>query len=412
MKGLLSWAIRLLLLAVCGFLTAQSIRVARADWLATHGPADGIYRALALEPADAALLVRAALVRSESGDMSQAVDQQLLRAAAADPLNADVQMALGLREEFRGHNAEAERYLVHATYLDHTFKPAWTLINFYARTDQPDKTWPVIRSALRLDPLVFNPAPIFDLCWSQTGDSKKILGTMPERGAIPVQYLLYLLGTKRTDAAIEAWPRALAAAGTKVSPEVADALILFPDSMVAANRVPEAVRGWNELVARKIVLSGRLDPPAGVSVADPNFDFPLLNRAFGWRVATEDGLFVTKNSSSLRFELNGNEPESSVLLATLVPILPGRAYRLVWQSDASRLSSTQDPGFQFRIIQQPGEAATECPLLKTGDNGACRFTSLPGAGSARLELRYTRALGTTRAQGVLRMTSVRLEFVS
>ncbi len=412
MRGVFSWAVRLLVVAVCVLIAARSIRIARADWLAAHPPFDGIYRALELEPGDAALLLRAALVRSESGDMSLSVDRELFRAAAANPLNADVPMALGLREEFRGHNAEAERYLVRAADLNHTFKPAWTLINFYARTGQPDKEWPYIRQALALDPLAFDPSPVFDLCWSQTGDAKKILGAMPEHGVAPLQYLIYLLRTKRIEAAIEAWPRALAAAGTNVSPTVADALIVFPDSMVAANRMPEAVRAWNELVEKKIVLSGRLDPAAGVSVADPDFDFPLLDRAFGWRVATEPGLFVTKNASSLRFEFDGNEPEASVLLFTLIPLVPGRGYRLVWKSDASRLGSRQDPGFAFRIVQQPGEIVTECPLLKTGEDGACPFTSLPGAGSARLELRYTRALGTTRAEGVLGMTSVRLEFGS
>ncbi len=414
MRSVFSWAIRLLIVAVCAFLTLQTIRIARADWLAAHPPADGIDKALALIPEDAALLLRKALTESDSGDMSAAVDQQLLRAAAANPLNADIPMTLGLREEFRGHMAEAERYLEHAAALDHTFKPAWTLINFYARNGQPDKTWPLISRALALDPLGFNPAPIFDLCWSEGGDEGRIAALLPQHGTIPIQYLLYLLTTKRTDAAIEFWPRALAAGAVNATSPEAQALAQYPDFLIAANRIPDAVRGWNDLVAKKIIASNRLDPSAGIFIADPNFDFPLLNHSFGWRTGAETGLFVESNPSLLRFEFDGNESESSsVLLTTLVPLLPGKAYRLVWKADGSGLSAARDPGFAFRIIQGPGNNATECPpLLVTGDDGACAFTALSGVGYASLELRYARALGTTRIQGSLGMISIRVEPVS
>jgi tetratricopeptide (TPR) repeat protein len=415
----LSCAVRLLIVAVCAFLTVQTIRIARADWLAAHPPAGGISKALTVVPEDAALLLRAALAHSDSGDMSTAVDRQLLRAAAANPLNADIPMALGLREEFRGHIPEAERYLVRAAELDHTFKPAWTLVNFYARNGQPDKTWPLIARALALDPLAFNPTPVFDLCWNQSRSEgriaeRKIAALLPQHGSVPVEYLLYLLTTRRMDSAIDFWPRALAAATGDVASPEAQALVQYPDFLIAANRLPEAVRGWNELVAKKIVASSRLDPSAGISVADPNFDFPLLNHSFGWRAGTERGLFVESNPSRLRFEFDGNEPESSsVLLTTLVPLLPGRAYRLVWKSDGSGLSAPRDPGFVFRITQEPGQSATECPpLLVVGDDGACAFSTLPGTGYARLELRYARALGTTRIQGSLGMTSVRVQPIS
>jgi tetratricopeptide (TPR) repeat protein len=414
-----SGLVRVVVVAVCGFLTIQTIRIARADWLATHPPPAGtdkagIDKALDLVPEDAALLLRAALAQSDSGDMSPAVDRRLLRAAAANPLNADIPMALGLREEFRGHPADAERYLKHAAELDHTFKPAWTLINFYARNGQPDKTWPLIARALALNPFGFNPAPIFDLCWSQGGDEKKITALMPTQGMVPVEYLIYLLTTKRTDAAIDFWPATLAAGAVNLASSEAQVLAQYPDFLIAANRIPEAVRGWNDLVAKKIIASGRLDRSAGMFIADPNFDFPLLNHSFAWRTGAETGLFVESNPSLLRFQFDGNEPESSfVLLTTLVPLLPGKAYRLVWKSDGSGLSAPRDPGFGFRITWEPGESTTECPpLLVAGDEGACAFTTLPGAGYARLELRYARALGTTRVQGSLGMISVRVEPVS
>lgn len=411
MKAVFSGIVRALLVVVCALLTARSIRISIADWRAQKGP-DGLDRALRLEPEDSVLLARAALLRNDSGDMSPAVDRQLLRAAEADPLNANLPMALGLREEFQGHLPEAERYLVHAVEIDHTTKPAWTLANFYFRNNQPEKTWPMIRRALNLNPTAFDPTPIFELCWNETNDSKKILDLMPPRGRTPLYYLAYLINKKKVDAAIEFWPHALQAVDP-ADPFQVEVATAFTDFLEQANRSPDAVRGWNQLVERKIVQSGTLDPQAGASIANPDFNFPLLERGFGWRVAHEAGVSVSQAPSSLRFEFDGNEPEASGLLTTIVPLLPGRAYRLLWSTDASRLGSRQDPGFAFQIVQQPGGSTTTCqPLLQAGDDGACKFTSLPNAGSARLDLIYKRALGTTRVEGTLRLVSVKLEFGS
>ena len=106
MQAVWSWTVRGLLVVICVFLTARSIRISVADWRAQQPP-DGLERALRLEPGDSVLLARAALARNDGGDMSQAVDRQLLHAAEEDPLNANLFMALGLREEFGGHLKEA-----------------------------------------------------------------------------------------------------------------------------------------------------------------------------------------------------------------------------------------------------------------------------------------------------------------
>jgi tetratricopeptide (TPR) repeat protein len=406
-----SWIIRAVVAVVCGLIIARSIRIAVADVRAQKGPA-GLDRALSLEPRDSVLLARAALARDSGGDMSRAADLQLLRASEADPFNADLLIALGLREEFRGHNGEAERYLMHAAEIDHTFKPAWTLANYYFRRNQPDKMWPVIRRSLELNPLTFDLRPVFDLCWNGGGDPASIANLMPARGTVPLQYLSYLMGRNRIDAAIAFWPRALKTADP-ANPVYVDVLTGYTESLQQANRISDSVRGWNDLVDRKIVISGRLDPAAGVSVADPDLSFPLVERGFGWRLAHEAGVAVAKGPAGLRFEFDGNQPESSTLLSAATALVPGREYRLVWKTDASRLSSPRDAGFVWQIAQQPGNTVTVCqPALQAGDDGACRFRGVPGSGNARIDLLYKRALGTTRVDGILRVTLVRLEFTS
>jgi tetratricopeptide (TPR) repeat protein len=401
-----SWIIRAVVAVVCALVTARTIRIAIYDSRAQQG-LEGLNRALALEPRDSVLLARAAMARDSGGDMSQAADQQLRHASEADPLNADLLIALGLREEFRGHTGEAERYLVHAAEIDHTFKPGWTLANYYFRTNQPDKMWPVIRRSLELDPVVFDLRPVFDLCWNAGGDPASIAKLIPASGAVPLQYLSYLMGKNRADAAIEFWPR------VRDNPAYADVLTGYTEFLQQANRISDAVQGWNDLVDRKIVLSGRLAPAAGVSVSDPDFSFPLVERGFGWRVTHEAGVAVANGPAGLRFEFDGNEPESSTLLTAATALVPGRDYRLLWKTDASRLSSPRDPGFVWQIAQQPGNTVTVCqPALQAGDDGACQFSSVPGAGNTRIELLYKRAIGTTRVDGTLRITLVRLEFRS
>ena len=407
-----SWIVRIGVLALCVFLSAWSVKMAVADWRAQHNGMEGLESAIRLEPGDSVLVARAALAKNANGDMSAEVDRELLRAAALNPYAADVQMALGLREEFRGHQAEAERYLVHAAEIDHTFKPAWTLANYYVRQDQAEKMWPVIKRGLALDPLIFDPRPVFDLCWNESGDSKKILELIPARGRVPVQYLDYLITTKRTHAALELWPRARDAED-RSDPYYVAVMIGFSEFLERANEVPDAVTVWNQLVDRGIVTSAKLNPEAGVSIADPDFSFPLLERGFGWRVVHDPTIAVAKAALSLRFEFDGNEPEAVGILGTVAPLLPGRAYRLTWKTEASELSSRKDPGFAWQITQEPGGAVTMCqPMLQDGDEGSCRFTSLPDASSAKLDLVYKRANGTTRVAGMLRIANVKLEFGS
>jgi tetratricopeptide (TPR) repeat protein len=410
---------RILFIAFCGFATWRSVRIAIADWVVSVGTLDGLERATRFAPDDARLLARVAISRSDTGDQSPAVDEYLRRAAQMNPLDSNLLMTLGLREEFRGNGAEAEDYLVRAAEIDHQFKPAWTLANYYYRANQPDKGWPMIERILNLDPLGFDPAPVFELCWRETtgdqaGGAQKILSLIPKRGHKPIQYLLFLMRTQRTDPALEVWPEALAAADASDASDTGT-LTGFVEFLAGANRMREAVAAWNQLVDRGMIHSGRLDPDRGISIADPEFQFPPTGKIFDWRVAEIPGVSVSGFTGSLRFEINGDEPQSFQILSTFAVVVSGSRYHLVWKSDGSALNSPQDPGFTFQIVQQPGDGVTQCgPLLSSGNSAVCDFVNLsdtkPGEmRRARIDLRYTRAQGTTRVSGTLQLSAVRLE---
>ncbi len=400
----------MLVIAVCGFAIWWSIRTARADWLASAGTAEGFAKARLLTPGDPNLETRAALDHSDSGDPSPAVDEELRRAARMNPFNSSVLMTLGLREEFGGENAGAEEDLVRAAAVDHQFKPAWTLANYYYRTNQPDKAWPMIERILHLDPLGYDPSPVFDLAWKLAKNdaaSRKIQSLIPPQGPRPVEYLRFLMQTKRTDEALAFWPEALAATNG------ADAagfgmLTAFPDFLLRTDRVPDAVRVWNGLVDRGILASGRLDPAKGESLADPQFRHPPGAGAFGWRVTDVPGVFTSGFSGSVRMEISGDEPQSFQNLSARAAVLPSARYRLSWKIDATALSAPADPGFRFEIFRGQEQDPIECPPLLASGTG-CEFETGGETREVRLDLRYTRATGTTRVSGVLQLLSVRLE---
>ncbi len=380
--------------------------MAWADWLAESGPPEALARAAALEPREARLRAMNAIVRSDNGDSSGAVDDDLRQASELNPFDSTVLMTLGLRAEFRRDLVVAEAYYTRAADVDRQFKPAWTLANFYARSHQPEKVWPMLRRCLQLDPLGFDPAPVFDLAWEYSNDRDKILDLMPRRRPRLIEYLSYLIRTERVDAATEVWPLALAVANPV---EDAAALTPFPGLLVKHEHVAEAVKAWNTLVDANVVSASKLNPAVGASVADPEFNLPSPEGVFSWIASNPDGVFMRKLSPGLRIELDGNEPETVTLLSLVVPVIPGRAYKMRPAIDASGLTLPDDAGFQLRIVQTA--AATTpvavCPLLT---HTPCVFSAPSNV--IRIDLIYSRAPGTVRAKGSLTLTKALLEFAS
>jgi tetratricopeptide (TPR) repeat protein len=368
--------IRISVLVLCSFVVWRTAHLATADFLAHDGNAADFDRAVRMEPGDESLLAGRAIYLTEQGVFSPDIDKTLRQAVSLNPLDANAWMTLGLRAEKRGDGDEAERDLVQAAATDHTFKPAWTLANYYFRVNQTGKFREAVSRCLSLiepkdlQPVSFDPTPIFDLCWRQEDRSKRILDLVPRRKETLIPYLKYLYRTNRTDAALEAWLEVLRVAGRADAAD-ADELIRFDEHLITVKRMPEAIAVWNELEARGIA--------------------PAFGRGFAWRIQHPAGVFATETSRDLRFEFTGAEPEDCELLWRYVPVAGDATWRLKWTADTSRLDSASGLWFE------KGEES--CPLTA----GSCEFK----AGGARLSLKYTRASGTTRIKGTLVLASVR-----
>jgi tetratricopeptide (TPR) repeat protein len=400
-------AVRGLVIAACALAMWRSVQFAMADWTASANSVAALAKAVDKSPDDARLLSRLAIARNDAEDPDPEVDEQLRRAARLNPFDAEVLMTLGLREEFEGDRVAAERELRRAAEVDHQYKPAWTLANFYVRRGEAAKAWPMIERILALDPLGFYLGPIFELCWQISGDDPgRVLRLIPKTGPKPVQYLGFLMGTNRADEAMRVWPVAL---GTVLRSEADDKNTpqQFVAFLVRAGRVADAVKVWNQLVDGRMIQSGRLDPAKGESIADPGFRFPA-GQEFAWRLEEIPGVSSSIYGGGLHLELSDNEPELFRVVSSVVPLMPDRRYRLVWKTDASGLRDAKDPGFRFRVTE--GGMTKDCPLLTSS---ACEFTSAAGdrMTAATLSLEYTRAQGTTRVTGTLELSQAHLELM-
>ena len=413
--GLRSALVRASVLLVCAFILWRSFPLALADFYASSGTAEGYRRALALEPGNADLVSARAVFLAVTADPSPAIDQALHAAVALNPADAEALMSLGLRAELRGDNAAAQSALERAASVSHLFKPAWTLANFYFRTGQDAQFRPMLQRCLgmiepqTLQPMSFDPSPIFDLAWHQDPDPVRIRALIPNRPATLVPYLRWLSTTGRLDPALSLWPDALAVADPAL-PQDTDAILGFDETLLAANRPLDAASVWNDALQRGFVHSSPLDPAAGISLENPDFAFPSISRALSWYPARQPGLFVTQAPHSLRFELTGGEPEVFELLSKLLPVAPGRTWHLAWNADTSRLENlpASASGLSFTIDERPDISPHPCPPLDRSGPGSCDFSTLGSTRVLRLSLRYQRPPGSTRLKGVLVFSAIHL----
>lgn len=410
MTSALSRLARIFVFCVCGFSLYRSGRLALADTTsATCLPC-----ASRLEPSSELYVARNALARDSAGDVSGDVDAELRHALALDPRDSAVLRSLATRAELRGDGSEAEDLLLQAAAVDHTFLPQWSLANFYLRTGQQARFWPAVRSCLAIiDPRTtdfrkVDPEPVFDLCWRTTSEPKRILAEIPSTRSMLLPYLRYLVKAGRVDAAVETLPKTL-----EFAPSTSElsAYLEICDFLLRENQTAPAVQLWNRLLDSKLIQSARLDPRTSHSLADPDFSFPLLERAFGWQVIHDERIFSRIGDHFLAFEIAGTEKDHFQLLSTLLPVLPARGYRLTWRADPSRLqlNPPKNQGLTIHLLTARDELSPACAPFLSATTSSCAFTTSAGTTQLRLVLRYDRPAGGIRPEGELRLMHFALE---
>ena len=388
-----------------------SIRLSLADDLGRRPDIASTARAARLAPASARYRLRqAALIERRGGPGSDAaVGRLLAEATSVEPLLAEPWMQRGLYEEIHGQTQQAEQMLRRAAYNDRTFKPSWTLANFYARHAEIDQFWVYARHCLELtEPHAYAPEPVFDLCWRVSDDGTTILKrAVPPVPWVRAAYVTYLSSAKKPKLALAAW-RTLDGAG--MAAEDGPGLALC-ELLIAEGDAAGAVEVWNGYAAGR----GRsgLDPRQGRSLTDGALEREPSGRGFDWVLPRTHGINnrYFEDERQVRIELDGEQPESVELLTQTIPVTPGARYQLRFEYQTADIAPGS--GLAWAVLDALSNVVQGAPCASLASaepaGGVCPFQAGPGQGLLRLALRYSRTSGTLRARGSIRISRLQLE---
>ena len=408
------------------FLMYFSLRTALVDYLAESGRPGNLEKAISMDPENTRYRLAVVTRDLSSNSVSRSrVVEELRQLLIQSPRNSDALMNLGLLEEAMGNIAEAERYLKEAAANDHTYKPSWTIANFYFRTNAFDKMWPYIRRAIdvttRQDKLhVFDLIPLYDLCWRTGTDPHFLLTLVPERENTLITYFQYLAHHGHIEVAIAAFPRAIQFA-TAAIPEHRAIFVEYIDLLFREGRAKELVETWNQLVAKKIILSTEVHPERAAAVTNPEFEFPLETSAFGWRgPAINDQVQLSYTPHSIVFNISGKQPDAVILFEKNIAILPGKDYFLTWTADGSEIlkpADLKESGIAVKLSNSKMNLPMRCSLFFAEETKrGCHF-QLPAGPNGEpvlltLRLVAERVTGSVRLRGAVRVTGFRLTFAN
>jgi len=392
------------------FALYWSVRFGAADWLSLSNSEAQVVRAAQLAPGNAGAWLHVADLRAlGEGDALG----PLRSALAACPQNSTIWIRLGLELEGRGRSREAERCLLRAAALDRDFIPVWTLTNYYFRRGDAARFFPAARRTLSFGR--GDPDPVFRLCWSITDDGGQILHeAIPDRAETLTAYLEWLVRRNQTDDGapvarllLQRFPRQSRAA-----------LLEYCDRLMAVRGMDAALALWNEMNRRGAVQAGVAAPGR---IVNGEFRSPPMNGGFDWRIGSAAGVEADWGEGGFNLAFSGSQPDHCDVVSQLVPLAPGRTWRLHYTFQSSGLeagsglhwnASDATSGERFA---PPLSQFTLAPrdFTRSLGGGEFDFVMPPAAADAprltRLALVYDRHPGSAPMQGWVRLQRVSVE---
>jgi tetratricopeptide (TPR) repeat protein len=369
-----------------------SWNLARADYLFRMDTEESLRAAIRLEPDAWKYYMRLAL-------LDDAHAQQLLETAIKlDSYNAEADIELGLRLEAAGDYSGAERLLLSAFTIDHTYLPRWTLANFYFRRDNMPAFWVWARSAAEMP--ADDSGSLFEMCWRVSPDpneiGRRILNNNPH---LLRQYLNFLLAKDQLPAAAEIAYRLAQFGDPKTD---APQMFSVIDRMIATKDGNEAKALWNVLIEKHWVVADLGVPN------NPNFARDPLPVGFDWALPSDSGLRSWPGPSGLETEFSGRQPEVCTIAEQTVVLAPGD-YDMEYSYRTDGIPP--ETGLRWQIIAAGSETVlAESPDLSsdTLNHAKVAFFVQAETSLVHLRLQYRRTLGTTRISGTLVIPSIEI----
>ena len=385
--------LRILVAVACCAGIWQSVVLARADNSFKQDTDQSVRAAIRLVPDESNYYMR--LSELDPADARELLTESL----RLNRYNAQADIELGLQYEAEGDFGQAEKQLLEAYDVDHTYMPRWTLANYYFRRNNKPEFWTCARNAAAMPNE--DIGALFVLCWRASPDAEQISkAILNERPEMIRQYIGFLLGKGQAVAAADVAPHLF-----RTGDSGSDRPMLFSivNSLVSSNDATAASTLWGRLIEQNWVPADSTVPYNSSFQRDP------LGVSFDWWLPESQDIHSWPGPSGLETEFRGNQQDDSTIAEQAVVLKPGN-YAMSYGYRTTDIPETS--GIRWQILEPNTQTVLEeSPYLSSDDLLYSGFGfSVPAtAPLVNVRLVYSRALGTSRISGMLDVSSTRIQ---
>ena len=303
--------------------------------------------------------------------------QQFQSAIRSNPYDPQAWINLAAAHEFQGDTSRAEEDLRNASALAPNLPIyQWTIGNYFllhGNTGEAFRHLKVVLAGSRqYDPTIFN------IAWKSSGNAGQILQELiPHDLPAEFSYLNYLVAQQRFPDAQAVWKRIAASPGKFDPHQAAD----YIDSLIKTHQAGPAYEAWTDLQAKGLIRT----PPGGPGrnfVTNGNFEDPLLNMGFGWRIVNVPGVYAGLDTAtfhspghSLSIQFYGDHNMNYHQLYQFVKVSPNHAYQLNAFMKTQDITSDSGPRLEAVDAYDP-RALDELTPGMTGSSGGWNPVSM------------------------------------
>lgn len=385
-------AIRLMIAGGCCLGIWYSWRLARADYLFREDTESSVNQAISMAPDAWTYYMRLA-------EFEPAHAQRLLTTALQlDPYNAQANIELGLQFEAKGDLDSAERSLLRAFAVDHTYVTRWALANFYFRRGNMGEFWSWARSAAAMPSN--DLGSLFALCWRVSPDPQQITAAIATDNPEFLRQYIGFLQSRNQNVAAAAIAARLIRNGNPSGD--LSRLISLVNGLVDSHDAQTAISLWQMLIERHWVVADATEPN------NPTFARQPLSVDFDWQFPGCSGMYSVLEPSGLDTEFSGFEPADCTVAEQTIAVTPGvHVFDYVFQTTGIPPGA----GLRWQIENQDSDTilATSSDLSSDAvEDATLKFTVPQNAPLLRVRLVYQRAPGMPRVSGSLTTKSTRI----
>jgi tetratricopeptide (TPR) repeat protein len=388
----------------------SSYRTFRADWIIQNRQTSEAYsQAIQYDPSNPLPWWYRGRIRHYSVDLVDipGAVSDYKTALALNPWLGEAWVDLANGYELTG-NGEAAEAALEKAFATRTYSPLirWQAGNFFLRRGKPDKMYECFKLASEFDKEKLGIA--MEIAWKADPDHQEILQKLiPNDMQSNLTYLDFLVGKNELDLVRPVWQRCLENDISSDSPFHASTANNYVDHLLARNRIAEALRVWDDALAKSGSAPRDMRRPTGSSpgksqkpaslVWNGSFESEMIRGGFDWRYPSDspDMQFQIDMDNrvdgfkSLRIKFGGANLSFSHL-SQIVPIFEPGTYDLDFFLRTDGLTTDQTPFLSIRGYPDASCAAARSenfPPTSVWSKVSVPFTIKEGCNAIELVLR-------------------------